>query len=79
MTIIYDHKDQSDYYKKRCYHLCLLAGVEPFLIDSSNVQDIDGPMYLTVTGPDAVRYRNEISNILLFAETLGYYEDDINA
>lgn len=75
MTIVYDHKDQSDYYKERCFYLCSLAGIEPILIDATNVELLEGPLYLTLSGPDAVRVRHEISNILLFAETLGYVEE----
>lgn len=72
MTITYNHEDQSNYYKERCYYLCLLAGVEPFLIDANNYPDIEGPLSLTATGKDLMRFKHEISNIVLFAETLGY-------
>ena len=75
MTITYDHKDQSDYYKERCYYLCLLAGIEPMLISASNVEELEGPLYLTLSGSDSIRVRHEISNILLFSETIGYLED----
>jgi hypothetical protein len=56
-----------------------MAGVEPFLINAENVEDIEDPLYLTVSGNMTTRLRNEISNILLFAETIGYVEDDSNA
>jgi len=79
MTVAYNQKDQSDYYKERCYQICLMAGVEPFLINAENVEDVEDPLYLTVSGNMATRLRNEISNILLFAETIGYVEDDLNA
>lgn len=75
MTIQYSKKDQSDYYKERCFYLCLLAGIEPFIINAENVDSLEGPLFLTATGITAVKARHEISNILLFSETVGYTEE----
>lgn len=72
--ISYDHKDQSDYFSARSYYLCVLAGIDPVRITASNADEVKGPLNLALTGSTLVRAKHEISNILLFSETLGYLE-----
>lgn len=72
--INYDHKDQSDYFTIRSYYLCALAGIDPVQITASNADSVRGPLNLSLTGSRLVRAKHEISNILLFSETLGYLE-----
>lgn len=72
--INYNHQDQSDYFTIRSYYLCVLAGIDPVRITADNADSIKGPLNLALTGSTLVRAKHEISNILLFSETLGYLE-----
>ena len=79
MTIEYSREDQDKYYKERCYYICAMAGIEPILITAENIQEIERHLYLNVTEPNSTRLQHEISNILLFSETIGFIEGDSNA
>lgn len=56
-----------------------MAGIEPILITAENIQEIERHLYLNVTEPNSTRLQHEISNILLFSETIGFIEGDSNA
>jgi hypothetical protein len=77
--IEYDRLDQSKYYAERSYYICSTVGLNPELITMDNYYDVRELLFVTFSGGELIKVRNELSNILLFSNTVGYAEEVLNA
>ena len=77
--INYDKLDQSIYYAERSYYLCSLVGIDSQIINMDNYYDIRELLFVSLSGGNLIKARNELSNILLFSNTIGYSEEVTNA